>query len=64
MSDLTRVVGSAVIALILVSIPGLMVASLAFEWHGFLKAIFTIATAIECVCVFGLMYERNEDETG
>lgn len=63
MSDIVRVVGSVVVALILVSIPGLMVASLAFEWHPFVGAIFIIATAIECVVVFHLIYERNEDET-
>lgn len=63
MNNIVRVVGSAVIALILVSIPGLMVASFAFEWHGFLKVIFITATAIECVGVFGLIYERSEDET-
>ena len=63
MNDIARVVGSAVVALILVSIPGLLVTSFAFEWNGFLKTIFTIATAIECVWAFGLIYERSEDET-
>ena len=60
MNNPVRVVGSAVIALILVSIPGLLVASFTFEWNGFLKTIFCAATAIECVWTTSFIYEGGE----
>lgn len=62
MNDLARFVGSAVIALILVSIPGLLVVSISLEWHGFLKALFCLATASEAVLTMLLIYERSEDD--
>ena len=61
MSDFTRFVGSAVIALILVSIPGLLVASIALELGGLWKGLFSIATAAECVLATFLIYERSEE---
>lgn len=51
MNDFVRFVGSLVIALILMSIPGLLVASFAFEWHGFFKALLFVAALVE-ECVF------------
>ena len=60
MNNFTRFVGSIVIALILISIPGLLVASFAFEWHGFLKTLLCVATITESVWVMDLIYERSE----
>lgn len=61
MNDFARIVGSAVIALILVSIPALSVASFALEWHGFLKALLCVATAAEGALTMCLIYERSEE---
>lgn len=47
MNDFVRFIGSIVIASILMSIPGLLVASFAFEWHGFLKALLCVAAIVE-----------------
>ena len=62
MNNFVRSVGSTVIALILVSIPGLLVASFAFEWYGFLKIIFCAATGVECLLAASLIYETGEDK--
>ena len=61
MNDFVRYVGSAAIALILMSIPGLLVASFALEWPGFLKALLCGATTGEGVMIMCLIYERSED---
>ena len=61
MNDFVRHVGSVVIALILVTIPGLLVASIAYEWHVFLKVILCAATAAEGVLTMYLIYERSEE---
>lgn len=60
MNDPVRYVGSAVIALILVSIPAFLVASIAYEWNGLLKTLFCVATAAEGVVIMCLIYERGE----
>lgn len=59
MSDFIRAVGSTVIALILVSIPGLLVASIAYEWPCLLKILFCWATVSECLVTMWLIYERS-----
>lgn len=56
MSEFIKFVGSAVIAFILVSIPGLFVASIAYEWHAFLKVLFCVATVSEGVLTACLIY--------
>lgn len=61
MSGFIRFVGSVVIALILMCIPGLLVASFAFEWHSFLKALLFIAAVAECALVMSLVYDRSEE---
>ena len=60
MKNFVRFIGSAVIALILVSIPGLLVTSIAFEWHGFLKLVFCVATGVECMLAASTIYEMSE----
>ena len=62
MDDFTRFVGSSVIAIILVSIPALLVASIAYEWGGFWKSLLCAATDAECVLIMHLIYKRSEDE--
>lgn len=62
MSNLTRFVGSAVIALILVSIPVLLFASFVFGWHGLLKTLLLVATVAEGVLISSFIYDRSEDE--
>lgn len=62
MNDFVRFVGSVVIALILMSIPGLLVASFAFGWHGFLKVLlFAAAIAEECVFI-NFIDERSKND--
>lgn len=62
MNDLIRIVGSAVIALILLFIPGLLVASFVFEWNIFLKMLFGAVTGSEVVTIANLMYEWSGDD--
>ncbi len=61
MNNIVRFVGSVTIALILVSIPGLAVASFAFEWHGFLKTLLLVATIVEDVWIMDIIYNRSEE---
>ena len=60
MNDFVRFVGSVVIALILMSIPGLLVASFAFEWHGFLKALLCVVALAEACMIINFIDERSE----
>lgn len=60
MRDFVRFVGSVAIALILMSIPGLLVASFAFEWHGFLKALLIIAALAEECMFINFIDKRSE----
>lgn len=62
MKDFLRLLGLTVIALILVSVPGLLVASFVFEWNIFLKMLFGAVTGSEVVTIANLMYEWGEDE--
>ena len=62
MKDFVRFVGSAVIALILVSIPGLLAVSISLEWHGFLKTLLCISTAAAAVLITFHIYKRSKDE--
>lgn len=61
MNHIVRFVGSAVISLILVSIPGLFVASVAFEWDGFMKTLLCFAMVVEYVVTMYLINEGNEE---
>ena len=61
MKELIRFVGSSVIALILISIPGLLVASFAFDWHGFLKTVLCMVTIAEFILITSFIYERSEE---
>lgn len=61
MSNPVRIVGSIIISLILVSIPGLFVASVAFEWDGFIKILFCCAMVVEYVVTMCLIYEWSEE---
>lgn len=60
MNDFVQFVGSVVIALILMSVPGLLVASFAFEWHGFLKALLFVAALAEECMIINFIDERSE----
>lgn len=60
MSNIVRWIGSAVIALMLVSLPGLWVASIAYKWSGFLIILFSGATAAECLTTMFLILEYTE----
>ena len=61
MNDFVRWIGSTVIGLVFVFIPGLFVASLALEWDGFFKTLLGIATAGEGALTVLLIYERSEE---
>lgn len=61
MNNPVRVVGSAVIALILVSFPGLLVASFVLEWDGLWKILFSMATGTEWVLSMFLLYDWCEE---
>lgn len=63
MSDFIKFVGSVVITLMLVSIPGFLVASVAYEWPALLKIVFCAATVSEGVLTACLIMKGSEDET-
>ena len=61
MNNIVRFVGSAVITLILVSIPALLVVSIEYEWNVLLKLLLCVATAVEGALAMCLIYERSEE---
>lgn len=61
MNNTVQFVGSFVIALMLMSIPGLLIASFAFEWHGFLKTLLCMATIGEHALIMRFIYKRSEE---
>lgn len=62
MGKIIKACGSFFVTLTMYSVQICLTLAVVYDWHGFLKVLLTIASAVQFWTIARLIYERSEDE--